>query len=375
MTRGAPNIRHLTIAQEALLVIIANPRGTAKVTRTRIINRAHPIAQTTTRDYGARGLIILFRGRASPELGDGVLNCVHQLLQRAAPPLLLLLFGGGGATVAGERGGSRRLSVVCEAALLQVVVVEEEEVTVDHGGAALLADAVWRGRGGAVNGCGEEVAGGGGGVRVRALGQSVVGVRHGRGAAEWVEHEWALVDRVADFADGGAVLDEELDDDALLVYVEVVALVEFGVDDVGREADGQVEWVHFVGGLLEGDALEEAHEVDEDVEVELGQLEAEVEDGVEFGLGCVQFDGLDEVGVEGEGEQGLGQLAEELLEQAGHVEDGELLEVVGAVLHLFLGLKRNWGLVKGGGGVGYFQTIHLENPVNRNSFMITTYSF
>jgi len=37
------------------------------------------------------------------------------------------------------------------------------------------------------------------------------------------------------------VLDEELDDDALLVYVEVVALVEFGVDDVGREADGQVE--------------------------------------------------------------------------------------------------------------------------------------
>jgi hypothetical protein len=86
---------------------------------------------------------------------------------------------------------------------------------------------------------------------------------------------------------------------------------------------------------LESDPLEEVHEVDEYAEVELGQLQAQAEDGLEFGLGCVELDGLDEVGVESEGEQGLGQLAEELLEQGGDVEDGELVEVVDAVLYLF----------------------------------------
>ena len=120
--------------------------------------------------------------------------------------------------------------------------------------------------------------------------------------------------------------------------------------------------------------LEKLHEIDENVEIQVGELQAEIEYG-RLGFHRIQFDCLDEMRVQLECQQGLGQLAEELLEQAGHVEDGELLEVVGAVLHLFLGLKRNWGLVKGGGGVGYFQTIHLENPVNRNSFMITTYSF
>ena len=46
--------------------------------------------------------------------------------------------------------------------------------------------------------------------------------------------------------------------------------------------------------------LEEVHQVDERVKINVGQLQAKVEYGLELGLGGVELDCLYEVGVERE---------------------------------------------------------------------------
>ena len=168
---------------------------------------------------------------------------------------------------------------------------------------------------------------------------AVVRVHHnGRRAAERVEHHGPLVHRVGYFADQTRVLDQKLHHDPLLVYVQVVDFVDARVDDVGRKANGQIERVHLVEGLLLRHLLEKVHEIDEYVQVDVGQLQTQVEYGLELGLGGLQLDGLYEVGVERKGEQRLGQLAEKEFNERGEVEDGELAEVVRALFHLLFEL-------------------------------------
>ncbi len=72
------------------------------------------------------------------------------------------------------------------------------------------------------------------------------------------------------------------------------------------------------------------------MQIDVRQLQAQVEERLGLRLGRVQLHRLNEIRVERECEQRLGQLAEKELHQRGQVKYGELSEVVNALLDLFL---------------------------------------
>jgi len=81
----------LVVAEEALLVVVADAAGAAQVACARAADGADAGAHTAAGDYGAGCLVVLLGGGATAELGDGVLDGVHELFERRAAPFLLLL--------------------------------------------------------------------------------------------------------------------------------------------------------------------------------------------------------------------------------------------------------------------------------------------
>ena len=146
-----------------------------------------------------------------------------------------------------------------------------------------------------------------GGVGIRGGAIIVIAairVHHYRsGTAQRIEHHGALVHRIRYLADQRGILDEQLYDYALLVYVQIVDFVYACVNDVWRETHGQIKRIHLVERFLCRDLLEKMHQIDEHLKIYIGQLETQIEDGLELGFGRVQLHCLYKIGVEWKGEQ------------------------------------------------------------------------
>lgn len=82
------------------------------------------------------------------------------------------------------------------------------------------------------------------------------------------------------------------------------------------------------------------HEIDERVQIEIGQLETEREYAVETHLARVVLDHFEEFRMQHAGEQAVGHLAEKKLDQRGQVEYGKVGKVVDAFFDLSLKIPK-----------------------------------
>ena len=180
-------------------------------------------------------------------------------------------------------------------------------------------------------------------------GEALVGMLSGFFLSHFQKHLRSIVDRLGHVAEFASVKNQRFDDVAhvrrALFGHDACLAVHRRSHDARPDADGEILRVHLVLAFAQGDLVKESQDVDERVQVFVGQEKENVEVHVHLLLGRQRTHGetIEQEILQRMRDQRVGQTTEEFFEQRADVEDGVRRRQAGRQRTLFdARLEREW---------------------------------